>query len=84
VTTTTKTPPDPGDWDSLRLNAVEVTYDFARDVTEIRVANSFFMLEAYSELKRRMENQQAARREESRRETPQSLIVNDLGSPEGT
>ncbi|MFO8007983.1 MAG: hypothetical protein R6V05_09615 [Candidatus Brocadiia bacterium] len=46
---------DPTRWDTLALNPVEITYDFERMRTEIRVANTFFMLEQYSELKRRLE-----------------------------
>jgi hypothetical protein len=46
---------DPTRWDTLRVNAVEVVYDFERDATAITVANTFWMLEEYSELKRRLE-----------------------------
>ena len=46
--------PSPMDWSEIGLNAVEVQYNFVENVTEITVANSFFMLEVYSALKERM------------------------------
>ncbi|MFW6189035.1 MAG: hypothetical protein ACOC7T_01260 [Planctomycetota bacterium] len=46
---------DPTEWSTLAINAVEVTWNLARERTEIRVANTFFMLEEYSELKDRLE-----------------------------
>jgi len=46
--------PDPMDWSEVALNAVEVFYDFEANLTEITVANTLFMLEGYSELKRRL------------------------------
>jgi len=46
--------PDPMDWSEVALNAVEVLYDFEANLTEITAANTFFMLEGYSELKRRL------------------------------
>jgi len=61
--TTSTLPPDPTDWDRLQINAVEVRYDFERDSTEITVANTFFMLEGYSEMKRRLEQNLFAQRE---------------------
>ncbi len=64
---TTPAPPpctqDPTCWEDLRINAVEVTWNLEEDVTELRVANTFFMLEEYSELKRRLEMNLFARRE---------------------
>ena len=63
--TTTEAPPpctkDPTCWETLSINAVEVTWDLTRDETQIRVANTFFMLEGYSELKRRLEQNLFAR-----------------------
>jgi len=61
--TTSTLPPDPMQWDKLSINAVEVIYDFDRNETQITVANTFFMLEGYSELKRRLEQNLFARRE---------------------
>ena len=63
ATSTTSPCPDPLCWRTLGINAVEVFYDFERDLTEITVANTFFMLEGYSELKRRLEMNLFARRE---------------------
>ncbi len=63
--TTTTTPacdPDPTAWRTLGINAVEVTWDLDRAQTQIRVANTFFMLEEYSELKRRLEMNLFSRR----------------------
>ena len=54
---------DPTRWDTLGLNAVEVLYDFEADASQITVANTFWMLEDYSELKRRLEMNLFARRE---------------------
>ncbi len=54
---------DPIRWDTLDLNAVEITYDFRSNATEIHVANTFFMLPEYSELKRRLEMNLFAQRE---------------------
>ncbi len=54
---------DPGRWDTLALNSMDVLYDFEHDATEITVANTFWMLEDYSELKRRLELNLFARRE---------------------
>jgi len=62
-TSTTTLPPDPMRWDELQINAVEVVYDLDRNETQITVANTFFMLEGYSELKRRLEQNLFARRE---------------------
>jgi len=66
ATSTTTAPPCtlmPTCWDTLAINAVEVTWDLERDETDLRVANTFFMLEDYSELKRRLEMNLFARRE---------------------
>ncbi len=63
TTTSTPHPDDPTRWDTLRINAVEVLYDIERDLTDLTVANTFFMLEEYSELKRRLEMNLFARRE---------------------
>jgi len=54
-TTTTSGCIDPTCWSRLAINAVDVLYDFEHDATEITVANTFWMLEDYSELKRRLE-----------------------------
>ena len=54
-TTTTPIPGNPVEWSTLKINSVEIVYDFARNRTVIRVANTFWMLEEYSELKRRLE-----------------------------
>ncbi|MFO7957201.1 MAG: hypothetical protein R6X33_08865, partial [Candidatus Brocadiia bacterium] len=64
--TTTPEPPCPDPptcWTNLHINAVQVTYRFDEACTEIRVANTFFMLEEYSELKRRLEMNLFAQRE---------------------
>jgi hypothetical protein len=50
-------------WETLRINAVEVTWDLEEMATELHVANTFFMLEGYSELKRRLETNLFVRRE---------------------
>ena len=55
ATTTSTMPPHPARWDTLQINAVAVTYDFESNSTELTVANTFFMLEGYSEVKRRLE-----------------------------
>jgi len=58
TTSTTAAPPCtrmPTCWDTLAINAVDVLYDFERDLTEITVANSFFLLEEYAELQERLE-----------------------------
>ena len=81
TSTTTAAPPRPRDWDRLRLNAVEVTYDLRRDATEIRVANSFFMLDGYSEIKRRLMHSQRARRARNRGSRPRSLLLDTEDSP---
>ena len=60
---TTTAAADPMHWSRLEINAVEVTWDFERDLTEITVANTFFMLPEYSELKRRLETNLFAQRE---------------------
>ena len=62
-TTTSTMPPNPAEWSTLRINAVEVQFDFEREATMITVANTFFMLEDYSEIKRRLEQNLFARRE---------------------
>jgi hypothetical protein len=71
-TTTTPEPPtttqqggfaDPMLWASLRINAVDVTYDFEAQATEVRVANTFWMLEEYSALKQRLEENLFVQRE---------------------
>jgi len=71
-TTTTPEPPtttqqggfaDPMLWASLRINAVDVTYDFEAEATEVRVANTFWMLEEYSALKQRLEENLFVQRE---------------------
>jgi hypothetical protein len=54
-TSTSVHPADPTVWSNLQINAVEVVYDMAANATEITVANTFWMLEGYSELKRRLE-----------------------------
>jgi hypothetical protein len=54
---------DPTAWRSLKINAVEVLYDIAAHATEITVANTFWMLEDYSELKRRLEQNLFLQRE---------------------
>ena len=53
----------PMDWANLRINAVEVTWNFAEETTELRVANTFFMLEEYSALKDRLEHNLFVQRE---------------------
>ena len=62
-TTSTSGCVDPMRWRSLGLNAVDVLYDFDSDSVEITVANTFWMLEEYSELKRRLEMNLFAQRE---------------------
>ncbi len=62
-TTTTPGPTDPMQWSALRVNAVEVLYNFDQARTDISVANTFYMLEDYSELKRRLELNLFAQRE---------------------
>jgi hypothetical protein len=63
TTTPAGEPTDPTRWQTLGVNAVEALYEFERDATEISVANTFWMLEDYSELKRRLEMNLFARRE---------------------
>ena len=55
ATTTSTMPPHPDRWDTLQINAVSVTCDFESNTTELTVANTFFMLEGYSEVKKRLE-----------------------------
>jgi hypothetical protein len=55
--------PDPLDWAHLGLNIVEAVYDFGQNTTELTLANTLFMLEGYSEMKRRMKLNLFARRE---------------------
>jgi len=62
-TTTTPAAPDPMQWESLRVNAVEVLHNFDQARTDVTVANTFWMLEEYSELKRRLELNLFAQRE---------------------
>jgi hypothetical protein len=54
---------DPTAWRSLKISAVEVLYDMAANATEITVANTFWMLEDYSELRRRLEQNLFVQRE---------------------
>ena len=54
---------DPVAWRSLRINAVDVLYDFEADAVEITVANTFWMLEEYSAIKQRLEMNLFAQRE---------------------
>jgi len=61
--TTTVPPGDPWGWATLAINAVEVLFDAAENATTITVANTFTMLEGYSELKRRMKDNELAKRE---------------------
>ncbi len=63
--TTTAAPcwPDPLDWEMLALNAVEIVYDFELNTTEISAANTFHMLEGYSELRRRLKMNEFRSRE---------------------
>ena len=68
---------DPVAWRSLRINAVDVLYDFEQDAVEITVANTFWMLEEYSELKRRLQMNLFARRELSLSEDILSCQVDD-------
>ena len=63
TTTTTPPPCEPMWWERLAINAVEVVYDLASNATHITVANTFYMLEGYSEIKRRMEQNLFAQRE---------------------
>jgi len=62
TTTTLSGCDDPMTWESLSLAAVDVLYDLENAATEITVANTFFMLPEYSELKRRLELNLFARR----------------------
>jgi hypothetical protein len=50
-------------WPALRINAVEVTWNFEDEQTQLTVANTFWMLEEYSELKRRLEDNLFVQRE---------------------
>ena len=63
TTTTAACWPNPLDWGRLGLNAVEVTHDFEQNLTEITLANTFFMLEGYSALRQRLELNLFANRE---------------------
>ena len=63
TTTTTQIPGNPAEWSTLNINAVEVVYDFEQGRTTLTVANTFWMLEEYSELKRRLEQNLFAKRE---------------------
>jgi len=63
TTTTTPLPDNPAEWSTLKINAVEVEYDFTDNQTVITVANTFWMLDEYSELKRRLEMNLFAQRE---------------------
>ncbi len=82
ITSTTGCPWLPTRWDALCINAVEVTYDFDDDATRIRVANTFFMLEEYSELKRRLELNLFAQRELDLSEDVAACTVRDTYSQE--
>lgn len=53
----------PMDWANLEINTVEVTWDLAGETTEIRVANTFFMMAEYSALKDRLERNLFVKRE---------------------
>ncbi len=63
TTTTAACWPEPLDWGRLALNAVEVIHNFEENLTEILVANTFFMLEGYAELRRRLQMNMFAERE---------------------
>ena len=63
TTTTAACWPNPLDWGRLALNAVEVTHDFVENLTEILLANTFFMLEGYSALRERLKLTLFAERE---------------------
>ena len=81
---TTTTPyEDPMRWSRLRLNAVEVEWDFENDLTAITVANTFFMLEEYSEMKRRMEMNLFARRELDLSESIFDCVVREAAAQSG-
>lgn len=84
----TTTPwPDPMDWDTLRVNAVEVAWDFESGTTELTVANTFFMLPEYSEMKRRLETNLFVQRDldlsESIYECQVQAPVGRIGSDSG-
>mgnify|MGYP000093601942 CR=1 FL=1 len=83
TTTTSGGSASPTDWDNLRINAVEVTYDLERDTTEIRVANTFFMLEGYSEIRRRLRNNMGRARRANQRYLRGCLSRNSYSSPGG-
>jgi len=55
--------PPPVNWSTLKASCVEVTYDFEARTTELTVANTFYMLEGYSELKNKLEQGLLAGRE---------------------
>ena len=46
--------PDPMDWAHLSLNVLEVAHNFDENTVEMTIGNTFWMLESYSELKRRL------------------------------
>jgi hypothetical protein len=56
-------PGSPLEWSSLAINAVQVEWNFAEALTRLTVANTFFMLPEYSEMKRRLELNLFAQRE---------------------
>lgn len=54
---------DPYDWTNLAINCVEIVSDFVDNSTTITIANTFYMLEGYSELKRRLKENLFSQRE---------------------
>lgn len=71
----------PTSWGRLKINALEIEWDFADNTTRLLVANTYWMLESYSELKRRLEQNLFAQRELDLSEDIFTCQIQDPGNP---